>query len=515
MFIDLKLHDIGNTVAQGVKSVARLGATFLTVHAYPQTMKAAADAREGGLRILAVTVLTSYDDADLAAAGYGTTVAELVARRAAQARELGVDGLVCSAEEAAKLRAIVGPKLALVTPGIRPVGSDAGEQKRIATPAAAIAAGADYLVVGRPIIAAADPKAAADGDRCGDRGAAKSLKEDASWRRAIGFRRSMSAIRKATRPIWRRRRRRTRNITAWRWCAAAEARWSRVMCRSRCVIREFPDYAAALACYRSDEYQRARPLRLATRHAISSSSKATTARNRRRSVRRPRRRRGRAIGSASSMSPIRRLQALCRGQCGAVRPIRRAFSGPRRPHEVPEGKARSRIVVIEFPSFDAAVACYRSPNYQAAKKLRDGGSTGDLVIVEGYDGAGSPVAFRRRPTFCGQGPQVAGPAWRAIPAPKGMKADVCGSSDMRVVIAGAGGRMGRTLIHAVAATKGLVLAGAVEAAGSPVVGRDAGELAGLGPNGIKVTSDVAAAAARRRRPDRIRACRRRRWLSPN
>jgi orotidine-5'-phosphate decarboxylase len=161
VFVDLKLHDIGNTVAQGVKSVARLGATFLTVHAYPQTMKAAVDAREGGLRILAVTVLTSADDADLVAAGYAYSVRELVARRAAQAREIGVDGLVCSPEEAANLRSIVGPKMALVTPGIRPAGSAADEQKRIATPAAAIAAGADYLVVGRPIIAAADPKAAA------------------------------------------------------------------------------------------------------------------------------------------------------------------------------------------------------------------------------------------------------------------------------------------------------------------------------------------------------------------
>src|ERR1700733_9428911 len=162
VFLDLKLHDIGNTVAQGVKSVARLGATFLTVHAYPQTMKAAVDAREAGLRILAVTVLTSHDDADLAAAGYNMTVTELVARRAAQARDIGVDGLVCSGEEVAKLRPMVGTKLVLVTPGIRPAGSDPAEQKRIATPAAAIAAGADYLVVGRPIIAAADPKAAAE-----------------------------------------------------------------------------------------------------------------------------------------------------------------------------------------------------------------------------------------------------------------------------------------------------------------------------------------------------------------
>jgi orotidine-5'-phosphate decarboxylase len=161
VFLDLKLHDIGSTVAQGVKSVARLGASFLTVHAYPQTMQAAVEAREGDLRILAVTVLTSYDDRDLKAAGYDASVRSVVAKRAEQARALGVDGLVCSAEEAANVRSIVGADLALVTPGIRPAGAEAGDQKRIMTPAAAIAAGADYLVVGRPIIAAADPKAAA------------------------------------------------------------------------------------------------------------------------------------------------------------------------------------------------------------------------------------------------------------------------------------------------------------------------------------------------------------------
>ena len=162
VFLDLKLHDIGNTVADGVKSVARLGASFVTVHAYPQTMHAAVAAREGDLRILAVTVLTSYDDGDLAAAGYDFTVSELVAERAAQARDIGVDGIVCSAAEAASLRPIVGAGLALVTPGIRPAGTAAGDQKRIATPGLAITAGADYLVVGRPIIAAADPKAAAE-----------------------------------------------------------------------------------------------------------------------------------------------------------------------------------------------------------------------------------------------------------------------------------------------------------------------------------------------------------------
>ena len=162
VFLDLKLHDIGNSVAKGVESVARLGATFLTVHAYPQTMRAAVEARgDSGLRILAVTVLTSYDDADLAASGYDFTVAELVPERAAQARDIGVDGLVCSAEEAARLRPILRPSMVLVTPGIRPAGADADDQKRVMTPTRAIAAGADYLVVGRPIIGAPDPKAAA------------------------------------------------------------------------------------------------------------------------------------------------------------------------------------------------------------------------------------------------------------------------------------------------------------------------------------------------------------------
>jgi orotidine-5'-phosphate decarboxylase len=163
VFLDLKLHDIGNTVAKGVESVAGLGATFLTVHAYPQTMKAAVEARAGSnLKILAVTVLTSYDDADLQTAGYRLGVSDLVKARAEQAKAIGIDGLVCSAEEAANLRTIAGSQMSLVTPGIRPAGSAAGDQKRIMTPSRAIAAGADYLVVGRPVMEAADPKAAAD-----------------------------------------------------------------------------------------------------------------------------------------------------------------------------------------------------------------------------------------------------------------------------------------------------------------------------------------------------------------
>jgi orotidine-5'-phosphate decarboxylase len=162
VFVDLKLHDIGNTVARGVESIAKLGATFLTVHAYPQTMKAAVEARAGtDLKILAVTVLTSYDDDDLHAAGYRLGVADLVEARAQQAQVLGIDGLVCSPAEASALRKLVGHQMPLVTPGIRPSGSATGDQKRIMTPARAIAAGADYLVVGRPVVEADDPRAIA------------------------------------------------------------------------------------------------------------------------------------------------------------------------------------------------------------------------------------------------------------------------------------------------------------------------------------------------------------------
>jgi orotidine-5'-phosphate decarboxylase len=163
VFADLKMHDIGNTVAKGVESVAKLGATFLTVHAYPQTMQAAANASKGSdLRILAVTVLTSYDNEDLKAAGYQLGVSDLVTTRAQQAQALGIDGLVCSPEEAGNLRKLIKPEMVLVTPGVRPAGAELGDQKRVMTPANAMAAGSDYLVVGRPILAAADPKAAAE-----------------------------------------------------------------------------------------------------------------------------------------------------------------------------------------------------------------------------------------------------------------------------------------------------------------------------------------------------------------
>ena len=163
VFLDLKLHDIPNTVERATAQAARLGATFLTVHAYPQTMAAAVAGASGAdLSILAVTVLTSFDDADLEEAGYRFGVADLVRRRAAQAQALGVQGLVASAAEARSLRVTVGPDMILVTPGIRPAGADVGDQKRVATPERAIGDGADYLVVGRPIVAAPDPRRAAE-----------------------------------------------------------------------------------------------------------------------------------------------------------------------------------------------------------------------------------------------------------------------------------------------------------------------------------------------------------------
>lgn len=163
VFLDLKLHDIAITVSRACGRVAQLGARFLTVHAYPQTMKAAKLGADGSsLQILAVTVLTSYDDRDLAEAGYAYGVKDLVARRAEQAREAGIDGLVLSAREVSTVRARFGREMILVTPGIRPAGAAAEGQKRIMTPAEAIAAGADYLVAGRPVSQAQNPRAAAE-----------------------------------------------------------------------------------------------------------------------------------------------------------------------------------------------------------------------------------------------------------------------------------------------------------------------------------------------------------------
>jgi orotidine-5'-phosphate decarboxylase len=163
VFLDLKLHDIPNTVTRACARIAQLGADFLTIHAYPQTMTAAKLGVAGSsLRLLGVTVMTSYDDQDLRNAGYAFGVKDLVARRAAQARQAGIHGLILSAEETGAMRAALGPEMILVTPGIRPAGAEAADQKRTMTPAAAIAAGANHLVVGRPITGAQNPRAAAE-----------------------------------------------------------------------------------------------------------------------------------------------------------------------------------------------------------------------------------------------------------------------------------------------------------------------------------------------------------------
>ena len=158
VFLDMKLLDIGQTVAHGVESAVDLGVSMLTLHAYPQAMRAGVDAARGSnLVLLGVSVLTSMDEGDLREAGYALSPAELVRRRAEQARLIGMGGLVCSANEAEAVRGIVGPGMAVVTPGIRPEGTERGDQKRVATPGKALERGASHLVIGRPITGASDP----------------------------------------------------------------------------------------------------------------------------------------------------------------------------------------------------------------------------------------------------------------------------------------------------------------------------------------------------------------------
>jgi orotidine-5'-phosphate decarboxylase len=164
-FLDLKLHDIPATVAGAVRSAVDLGVLYCTVHAAsgPLALEAACEAARGSeMRLLAVTALTSLDAPALRAIGF--TVAEpldVVRRLAALALDAGIDGLVCSPHEVALVRQDVGPRVILVTPGVRPSSAPIGDQKRVATPEQAIRAGADVLVIGRPIRTAADPAAAA------------------------------------------------------------------------------------------------------------------------------------------------------------------------------------------------------------------------------------------------------------------------------------------------------------------------------------------------------------------
>lgn len=163
VFLDMKLLDIDNTVARGVENIVKTGVSMLTLHAYPKAMKAAVDAAQGSqLCLLGVTVLTSMDGQDLIDAGYKDSPEALVLKRAEQAARAGMGGIVCAASEAAAVRNIVGPDLSIVTPGIRPAGTDHGDQKRVMTPADALRSGASHLVVGRPIVSAADRRKAAE-----------------------------------------------------------------------------------------------------------------------------------------------------------------------------------------------------------------------------------------------------------------------------------------------------------------------------------------------------------------
>jgi orotidine-5'-phosphate decarboxylase len=160
VFLDLKLYDIGETVKRAVAVVARWGVRFLTVHGSKALLRAAIDGRgDANLKLLAVTVLTSFNEQDLSDLGYETSVGDLVVLLARAAVDCGVDGVVCSPLEAARVRQVVGRNMVLVTPGVRSRTAGAGDQKRIATPAEAVAAGADYLVIGRQVTRAANPKA--------------------------------------------------------------------------------------------------------------------------------------------------------------------------------------------------------------------------------------------------------------------------------------------------------------------------------------------------------------------
>jgi len=162
VFLDFKLHDIPATVEKATRSITQAGADLLTVHAEPPVMRAAVEGKDDStLKILGVTVLTAYDDAMLKEIGYEHTARDLVMRRVDQALECEVDGVVASPQEAQAIRARVPDDFLIVTPGVRPAGAALGDQKRVATPAAALQAGASHLVVGRPISQADDPHAAA------------------------------------------------------------------------------------------------------------------------------------------------------------------------------------------------------------------------------------------------------------------------------------------------------------------------------------------------------------------
>jgi len=160
VFLDMKFYDIGETVKRAVAQVARSGVSFLTVHGSGAVMRAAVEGRgDSQLKLLAVTVLTSFDETDLADLGYPCAVRDLVALRVRKAMEAGVDGLVCSPLEVAEVRRMTGIRAILVTPGVRSAGAGKGDQKRVATPAEATRDGANYLVIGRQVTRSEDPRA--------------------------------------------------------------------------------------------------------------------------------------------------------------------------------------------------------------------------------------------------------------------------------------------------------------------------------------------------------------------
>jgi orotidine-5'-phosphate decarboxylase len=160
VFLDLKLYDIGETVRRAVAVIAGSGADFLTIHGMRQVMQAAAEGRgDASLKLLAVSVLTSVDENDLREDGYSRGLAELIDLRVNNALADGANGIICSARDTARIRGIVGRRAMLINPGVRSAGASAGDQKRIATPAEAIEAGADFIVVGRQVTRAADPRA--------------------------------------------------------------------------------------------------------------------------------------------------------------------------------------------------------------------------------------------------------------------------------------------------------------------------------------------------------------------
>lgn len=164
VFLDLKLYDIGETVKRATSRLCRaVEPALLTVHGSRAVMEAAVEGRgTASTKLLAVTVLTSFDQSDLQDLGYPVPISQLVELRVRKAKEAGIDGIVCSPLEVAAVRKAAGPEMTLVTPGVRSAGAAAGDQKRVATPAEAIASGADYLVIGRQVTRAADPRAACE-----------------------------------------------------------------------------------------------------------------------------------------------------------------------------------------------------------------------------------------------------------------------------------------------------------------------------------------------------------------